>query len=267
MSCNDSPKVVIRLEVAVEGGEARLRFGRKKFRFKHGEELYGLTISTPQTSSPASPKNTTVTQTGGENYVAASGTATGTGTCRVWALAYPTTNPSPPDNPPSNAVTTLASGGNWSFSAVPGSGYDSIFNNPYNNSTIVVWYQCPAGSGTINKIPKFYHGYVPSMMGAAYASEPGPACLTATFSGALEKLGSVTLTREGSTWVSRVAGVGADVQLTSFGGELRLVVYGVGAGGVAVATGKQTEHAPFQWTGYGVVVGDRKDEFKVTVSE
>jgi hypothetical protein len=222
-------------------------------------------------------------------YIAASGSLSMSGKAAVVvrAQAYPDPaldcNAAPYKEPPASAAYTipLASGA-WSFGTgnlVPGATCDALSGaqgQGGNNSTLVVWYAFLGLDHWVVECTRF-HGYCPPGSGASGASGASgmssgsgsfaaPPALHATFHGHLSPLGTVPLTRTGSSWagVSPALG-GALLAFHSAGHTYTLLSAGPGV--TFVVSGVVTASTPFVWSCAGEATGHGAGAFSVTVLE
>jgi hypothetical protein len=272
MTTSDGGKVIVRVEVVVEGlSEPAKATASKPPR----QSLSGRASIEPLAIDPF-PDNVPGYLIGGVYCMEASGTSPLSGgqyAQVVKAMAYPTPNYTPPATPPGNAATDTPAGNmNWSFTCakgnpVPGGKFDNILNGPVN-STLVVWYFY-GGSASSQSEPGNFHGYV---AGSGSASElaiargaRGPAVLHAAFTGALASLGAVALVWNGVSWVGISSSGSAVLSFCCHEGVYQLTSAGPATSFIVAAHPRS--HEPFSWAAEGTGLGALAGPFGVTIVE
>jgi hypothetical protein len=281
MTTSDGGKVIVRVEVLIEG------LGTPG-KVTTSETVYPMALEPPRHSfterasirrtaiDPLSANVPVACVINGQSCMEASGTSllvSGAFAQTVKAMAYSTPDFPPPANPPDNAATDLPAGNpNWSFTcakgnAVPGGKFTPDLNGPVN-STLVVWYFY-SGSGSPESESCNFHGYQadPGSVSGSGITPRGAerACLHATFTGALSSLGTVTLTWNGVSWAG-ISGLGGAV-LSFVGHSGAFQLLSVGPRTAFIVAEHPRSFRPFAWTAAGVAHGALAGPFSVTILE
>jgi hypothetical protein len=267
------PKTTLRVEVVVEGGEARTILTGLQPRT--ADLFYPPSRFVPyDIKNPIPSADTPVFACSGGHCIAAGGTYKTQGgypPTGVLAQAYNDPNvaaaaqsgDSRYATPPNGAaVGTLSSGNTWSFTQVPGSGYDTTSGNPVNSS-LIVWYRYAGSPVYYTHDATAYHGLLSS--GSIPTPHPIPAQLTVTFHESLAHHGSVTLRWNGTHWYAQLTKDTAEVYFLHLGCDYHLLL--VTPKGTLALTGGLKSQRPFVWCGESAHDTKEYGTVRVTVTE
>jgi hypothetical protein len=264
--------VSVHVEVVIDGmkaGGARTRFG--KWRRRPGRKRMG--INPLEIIFPESTGNTLVITDNGQNYIEASGQDTTQQAGLVSAKVFSgTTLPGNLNTVPNDAiVVNPEADGSWYFNQANGTYLPitvcgSLLGGA-NNNILVVWYHFTGNPPLTYESTPFY-AYCPSPLvlpPISVGDHRLPAVLQATFTGALEKLGTVRLSWNGATWVGKASRCDGTLLILLWTGST-FQLTAAGPGSAFTITGSAT-FSPFYWSQEGRATGALAGPFTVVLKE